>query len=313
MLLQFGALGVTMSWDDGFLGARASRPHKAWHSLGHLLHLDQTGTAPWLSCGLAAAVPAHRVAACSIALKLSGNQRNSMRAGRPRSQVIRDRMRAGRPRSQAITPPLRGSRRSRAARRRLMRWGVSGGRLLRKPTCTLWETPVCPRAGTPPCCADHSRKHGRSLMKTNHEWTRRDTKTGAPPSTTSGTRMLLQFCALGVTMSWDDGFPGARASRPHQAWHSLGHLPHLDQPGTAPWLSFGLAAAVPAHRVAACSIALKLSGGQRNSMRAGRPRSRVIRNRMRAGRPRSQVIRNSMRAGRPRSQALPPRRCGGGS
>ena len=136
--------------------------------------------------------------------------------------------------------------------------------------------------------------------------------------------MLLQFCALGVTMSWDDGFLGARASRPHkdgflrarasrphkdgflgarasrphQAWHSLGHLPHLDQPGTAPWLSFGLADAVPAHRVAACSIALKLSGNQRD--------------RMRAGRPRSQVIRDSMRAGRPRSQAMPSRRCGGG-
>ena len=85
--------------------------------------------------------------------------------------------------------------------------------------------------------------------------------------------MLLQFCALGVTMSEDDGFLGARASRPHQAWHSLGHLPHLDQPGTAPWLSFGLADAVPAHRVAACSIALKLSGNQRDRVRAGRPRS----------------------------------------
>ena len=74
-------------------------------------------------------------------------------------------------------------------------------------------------------------------------------------------------------MSWDEGFLGARASRPHQAWHSLGHLPHLDQPGTAPWLSFGLADGVPADRVAACSIALKLSGGQRDRMRAGRPRS----------------------------------------
>ncbi len=134
-----------------------------------------------------------------------------------------------------------------------VRWGVSGGRLLGKPTCALWETPVCPRAGRPPCRADHSRKNSRSLMKTNHEWTRRDTKTGAPPSTTSGTKMLLQFGALGVTMSWDDGFPGARASRPHNAWHNLGHLPHLDQPGTAPWLYFGLAAGVPAHRVAACS------------------------------------------------------------
>ena len=146
MLLQFRDL----SWDDGFLGARASRPHQAWHSLGHLPHLDQPGTEPWLSFGLADAVPAHRVAACSIALKLSGGQR--------------DRMRAGRPRSQAITPPLRGSRRSRAARRRLMRWGVSGGQLLRRPTCTLWETPVCPRAVLLPWRAHHSKEKQRTFM-----------------------------------------------------------------------------------------------------------------------------------------------------
>ena len=44
----------------------------------------------------------------------------------------------------------------------------------------------------------------------------------------------------------------------------------------APWLYFGLAAAVPADRVAACSIALKLSGGQRDRMRAGRPRSQAM-------------------------------------
>ena len=104
MLLQFGALGVTVSWDEGFLGARASRPHKAWHRLGHLPHLDQTETAPGLSFGLADAVPAHRVTACSIVLKLSAGQRDRMRAGRPRSQVIRDRMRAGRPRSQVGRP-----------------------------------------------------------------------------------------------------------------------------------------------------------------------------------------------------------------
>ena len=113
-------------------------------------------------------------------------------------------------------------------------------------------------------------------MKMNHQRTRINTNRPEDrwtSSTTSGAKMLLPFCALGVTMSWDDGFPGARASRPHQAWHSLGHLPRLDQPGTAPWLSFGLADAVPAHRVAACSIALKLSGGQRDRMRAGRPRS----------------------------------------
>ena len=137
-------------------------------------------------------------------------------------------MRAGRPRSQEMpSRPCGGG-------------GVSGGRLLRKPTRALWETPVCPPAGPPPWCADHSRKNGRSLVKTNHQWTRIDTKTDGPPSTTSVAKMLLHFCALGVTMSWDDGLLGARASRPHQAWHSLGHLPHLDQPGTAPWLSFGL-------------------------------------------------------------------------
>ena len=105
------------------------------------------------------------------------------------------------------------------------------------------------------------------------QWTR--INTNRPEDWTSA----MQFCALGVTMSWDEGFPGARASRPHQAWHSLGHLPHLDQPGTRPspplgsWLSFGLTDGVPADRVAACSIALKLSGGQRDRMRAGRPRS----------------------------------------
>ena len=92
-----------------------------------------------------------------------------------------------------------------------------------------------------------------------------------------------------TSLSWDDGllgarasrphndgFLGARASRPHQAWHSLGHLPRLDQPGTAPGLSFGLADGVSADRVAACSIALNLSGGQRDRMRAGRPRSQAV-------------------------------------
>ena len=73
------------------------------------------------------------------------------------------------------------------------------------------------------------------------------------------------------TRPGDEGFLGARASPPHQAWHSLDHLPQLDHPGTAPWLSFGLADAVPADRVAACSIALKLSGGQRDQDAGGTP------------------------------------------
>ena len=142
----------------------------------------------------------------------------------------RNRMRAGRPRSQEMP-----SRRS--------RWG------------------------------SFEEKQPGSLMKTNHQWTRINTNrpedrwTGLQRQV--GAKMLLQYCTLGVTRSWDDGFLGARASRPHQAWHQPSAISaHLDQPATAPWLSFGLADAVPADRVAACSIALKLGGGQRNRMRA---------------------------------------------
>ena len=247
MLLQYGALGVTMSWDDGFPGARASRPHQARHSLGHLPHLDQPGTTPCLSFGLADAVPAHRVAACGIAVELSGGQRDRMRAGRPRSQGMPSRRHGG---------------------------GVSGGRLLRKPTCTLWETPVYPRAVPPPCRADHSRKNSRSLMKTNHQWTRINTRTDRPPSTTTGAKMLLHFCPVGVTLSWEEAHPGARASRPHKSSRSFGHLLHRNQPAAAPCPCFGRAHAVPAGRAVGCNIAGKLSGNRRDSMRAGRPRSR---------------------------------------
>ena len=148
MLLQFCALGVTMSWDEGFLGARASRPHQAWHSLGHLPHLDRPGTEPWLSFGWAVAVPADRVAACKAARKLSDHHKEQHAGGTPAL-----------PGSAVLVVP----------------WGVSGGRLLRMPTCTPWETPVCPPARPPPCRAAHSRKNGRSLVKTNHKWTRINT------------------------------------------------------------------------------------------------------------------------------------------
>ena len=163
-ILQCCALGVTMSWDDGFPGARASRPHDdgppgsagvppapslaqprpspPLGSTGNgamaLLRPGRWGYCRRSGClqsraeaqrppkgqhagGTPAlpgtAVPADRVAACSIAPKLSGGHRDSMRARRPRSRA----------------------------------------RLF------------------PPCRADHSRKNGRSLMKTNHEWTRIDT------------------------------------------------------------------------------------------------------------------------------------------
>ena len=130
------------------------------------------------------------------------------------------------------------------------------------------------------CGGDHSRKNGRSLMKMNHEWTRMNTNRPEDRWTSFNDKRhqhASATCALGVTMSWDDGFPGARASRPHQARHSLGHLLHRNQPAAAPCLCFGRARAVPAGRAVGCNIAGKLSGNRRDSMRAGRPRSRGCR------------------------------------
>ena len=94
--------------------------------------------------------------------------------------------------------------------------------------------------------------------------------------------MLLQFGALGVTLSWEEAHPGARASRPHKSSRSFGHLLHRNQPAAAPCLCFGRAHAVPAGRAVGCNIAGKLSGNRRDSMRAGRPRSR-------GGRPHGEV------------------------
>ena len=111
-------------------------------------------------------------------------------------------------------------------------------------------------------------------MNMNHQWTQIDTNTDEPPSTTSSTKMLLHFCPVGVTLSWEEAHPGARASRPHKSSRSFGHLLHRNQPAAAPCLCFGRAHAVPAGRAVGCNIAGKLSGNRRDSMRAGRPRSR---------------------------------------
>ena len=101
------------------------------------------------------------------------------------------------------------------------------------------------------------------------------TRTDGPPSTTTGAKMLLHFCPVGVTLSWEEAHPGARASRPHKSSRSFGHLLHRNQPAAAPCLCFGRAHAVPAGRAVGGNIAGKLSGNRRDSMRAGRPRSRV--------------------------------------
>ena len=65
--------------------------------------------------------------------------------------------------------------------------------------------------------------------------------------------------------------PGARASRPPKARHSLSHLRHLNRPPTAPWLSFGLAVSVSAGMAAACKVVPMLSGRKKYKDAGGTP------------------------------------------
>ena len=92
-----------------------------------------------------------------------------------------------------------------------------------------------------------------------------------------GMAVLNKFCiCLDGRTPWvrflegrPDAHPGARASRPHKSWQSLGNLLHPGRPvSTAPGLCFGPAHAVPAVRVAGCPIAGKLIG--RNGSACGR-------------------------------------------
>ena len=98
------------------------------------------------------------------------------------------------------------------------------------------------------------------------------TRTDGPPSTTTGAKMG----PVGVTLSWKEAHPGARAS-PAQILPQLRPSPPPESTGAAPCLCFGRAHAVPAGRAVGCNIAGKLSGNRRDSMRAGRPRSRGCR------------------------------------
>ena len=148
MLLHFCPVGVTLSWEEAHPGARASRPHKSSRSFGHLLHRNQPAAAPCLCFGRAHAVPAGRAVGCNIAGKLSGNRRDSMRAGRPRSRGCRPDGEVG------------GIRRATSLKAGLSPLGNSRLPASRAPA---------------PDRADHSRKNGRWFMKTNHEWTRINT------------------------------------------------------------------------------------------------------------------------------------------
>ena len=126
-----------MSWDDDFLGARASRPHPVPAKASSRAGASGLST-------LQAASSVRRLAAAELQCDSAGSNpvvghhisqaegeqwcRSPLIEVGELGEAVPGLVRAGRPRSQAITPPLRGSRRSRAARRWLMRWGVETGR-----------------------------------------------------------------------------------------------------------------------------------------------------------------------------------------
>ena len=96
-------------------------------ALGTLLNYWNNFDRPFLNCFYSKTSPTRTLQVIPVIQQrpLLGGGGGSVGDGGGGGSVGRDRMRAGRPRSQEcrITPPWRGSRRSRAARRRLMRWG----------------------------------------------------------------------------------------------------------------------------------------------------------------------------------------------
>ena len=191
-----------MSWDDGFPGARASRPHQAfpgarasrhqaWHSLGHLPHLDQPGTAPARYFGLADGVPADRVAALRHCTKAQGSQQGQQRVGLRRGS-----------RARAMFPP----------------WVAA--------------------------CGNCSEK-GSAAAKGSGRDARAPQARRFPPA---------QPCSIALSAA-------AKGINGRERRHVC---PQNRADGR-----------FPLNRVAACGIALKLSGSQRDSMRAGRPRSQA--------------------------------------
>ena len=135
--------------------------------------------------------------------------------------------------------------------------------------------------------------------KTNHEWTRINTNRPEDGWTSfngkrrqNASALLSRWCdhVMGGSPPGSAGVPPAqilpqlRPSPPPESTGSgalpllrPGDLLHRNQPAAAPCLCFGRAHAVPAGRAVGCNIAGKLSGNRRDSMRAGRPRSRGCR------------------------------------
>ena len=110
-----------------------------------------------------------------------------MRAGRPRSQVGR------------ITPPLRGSRRSRAGRRRLMRWGRTPARVFQKSNSTKGKRVI------------HEGRQGirKGVKRRIHKVTRRTTKghQGLRRCFSQSPRLERQQCCHERMPTWERGRP----------------------------------------------------------------------------------------------------------
>ena len=100
---------------------------------------------------------------------------------------------------------------------------------------------------------------------------------------TSGARMLLHYCDGGVTTSWEK----APRERGRPARTNLGIASPISSTRIERQRRHGSASAGPRRFPpaggAGCGIAGKLSGNRRDSMRAGRPRSRGVLSRWCAG------------------------------
>ena len=206
------SVAAAKSRDDAPTGSAGVPPAQHWHSLVHLLDPARPATAPRFRFGRAHGVPAGRVAGRHIAGKLSGTQRQCMRARRPRS-----------------------------------RRGASS-----HPSCSARRHSPCRCSRAVPLRVP-SVKH----PVVNQDEPRINTKT-----------------SVAVAKSRDDAPTGSAGVPPAQHWHSLTPLLDPARPATAPRFRFSQAHGVPGGRVAGRRITGKLSGTQRQCIRARRPRSR---------------------------------------
>ena len=108
-------------------------------------------------------------------------------------------------------------------------------------------------------------------------------QTDGAPSMTSGARMLLQYCDVGVTTSWEKGpRERGRPARTNPGIASPISSTRIERQRRHGSASAGTMRFPPAGGTG-CHIAGKLSGNPRDSMRARRPRSRGVLSRWRAG------------------------------